>query len=76
MAGLHLIPICFQQKANWYGGGEVNARKFLKNQASPVFQKLWRLAFKGIFPQVPTFRPVTFLRGGLWSLKREVAGHK
>jgi hypothetical protein len=36
------------QKANWYGGGEAAARKFLKNQALPVFQKLWRLAFKHV----------------------------
>jgi ABC-type cobalt transport system substrate-binding protein len=43
---LRLIPICFHQNANWYGGGESAARKFLKNQALPVFQKLWRLAFK------------------------------
>jgi hypothetical protein len=32
-----VIPICFLQKANWYGGGEAAARKFLKNQALPVF---------------------------------------
>ncbi|MDR2123430.1 MAG: hypothetical protein LBP38_00350 [Desulfovibrio sp.] len=44
----HFIPICFLQKANWYGGGEDAARKFLKNQALPVFQKLWRLAFKPV----------------------------
>jgi hypothetical protein len=41
-----LIPNCFQQKANRYGGGEAAARSFLKIQASPVFQKLRRLAFK------------------------------
>jgi hypothetical protein len=35
----HFIPVCFQQKANWYGGGEAAARKFLKNQALSVFQK-------------------------------------
>jgi hypothetical protein len=35
-----MIPSCDQQGANWYGGGEAAARKFLKNQASPVFQKL------------------------------------
>jgi ribosomal protein L4 len=42
------MPICFLQKANWHGGGEAAARKFLKNQASPVFQKLRRLAFKRV----------------------------
>jgi hypothetical protein len=41
------MPIRFRQKANWNGAGEAAARKFLKNQASPVFQKPWRLASKG-----------------------------
>jgi hypothetical protein len=35
----------FEFEAAWCGGRISAARKFLKNQGSPVFQKLWRKAF-------------------------------
>jgi hypothetical protein len=41
------VPLIFRQVGPGLPGAPVaSVRKFLKNQALPVFQKFWRLAFK------------------------------